>query len=397
MAESGLICKILQICYNHVTRCFASGAGLNAMVPKRITQIAMDEIARRFHFSLAGYDLNGGQIASAGGDVRGLSAEDLRRFAHSKKTRVTAGENALIKVLSMDEPVMIAAVDAGAGQEAVEITDLVLHLLSCHQRVRFETEDFLRRLFTGNVSSADMTGCACELGLDQPCKRVVYVISFEGNRGMALTDRLCEDLRTGLADFVMTLRHSKVVVIHNALDAEEEEAQARESLEATVRQTAEILTEQRIRVGCGCYAKEIGALRRSYEEAVAAIETGRMFDPQKMFHRYDDLLFEHLVCHLPKPFCRWFLNESVGENFFDDLDEEMTKTATVFLDNTMNAAETSKQLFFHRNTLYYRLSNIQDQSGLDLRKFRDASIFKLGWAIHRYVKKNHVSDSEEML
>ena len=129
---------------------------------------------------------------------------------------------------------------------------------------------------------------------------------------------------------------------------------------------------------------------------MAAIETGRLFNPQDKVHRYEELLIEHLVRHLPRTFCKWFLRHTFSEDFFEDLDREMARTATVYLDNDMNAAEAGKQLYFHRNAVHYRLDSIRRQSGLDLRKFRDASLFKLGWAIHRYAGDDEVRDNGEV-
>ena len=34
-------------------------------------------------------------------------------------------------------------------------------------------------------------------------------------------------------------------------------------------------------------------------------------------------------------------------------------------------------MFIHRNTLTYRLDRIQRETGLDLRKFSDAAVFRL--------------------
>ena len=43
-------------------------------------------------------------------------------------------------------------------------------------------------------------------------------------------------------------------------------------------------------------------------------------------------------------------------------------------------SETSRKLFVHRNTLVYRLEKIKKITGLDLREFEDAIVFKV--ALH---------------
>ena len=48
-----------------------------------------------------------------------------------------------------------------------------------------------------------------------------------------------------------------------------------------------------------------------------------------------------------------------------------------FFENNLNVSETSRGLFVHRNTLVYRLEKIKKLTGLDLREFDDAIVFKV--------------------
>jgi len=58
-------------------------------------------------------------------------------------------------------------------------------------------------------------------------------------------------------------------------------------------------------------------------------------------------------------------------------DPIMTGTAEEFLLCSLNIAEACRKLYLHRNTLLYRLDKIQELTGLDIRVFSDAMIFKL--------------------
>ncbi|MBR6542644.1 MAG: helix-turn-helix domain-containing protein, partial [Anaerotignum sp.] len=60
-------------------------------------------------------------------------------------------------------------------------------------------------------------------------------------------------------------------------------------------------------------------------------------------------------------------------------------TVNKFFENNLNVSETSRQLYIHRNTLVYRLDKLQKMTGLDLRNFDDAIIFKITLMVSKYM------------
>ena len=59
-----------------------------------------------------------------------------------------------------------------------------------------------------------------------------------------------------------------------------------------------------------------------------------------------------------------------------------------FFENNLNVSETSRGLFVHRNTLVYRLEKIRKLTGLDLRNFDDAIVFKVALMVKKYLSAN---------
>ena len=55
----------------------------------------------------------------------------------------------------------------------------------------------------------------------------------------------------------------------------------------------------------------------------------------------------------------------------------LPETIRAFFQNDLNVSTTARQLFIHRNTLLYRIEKIRKATGLDLRKFDDAVIFRM--------------------
>ena len=85
-----------------------------------------------------------------------------------------------------------------------------------------------------------------------------------------------------------------------------------------------------------------------------------------------------------------FMDEVFPGTTPDEFDEETLLTIRKFFDNSLNVSETSRQLYIHRNTLVYRLEKIKKLTGLDLREFDDAIVFKVALMVKKYLDSSPV-------
>ena len=85
-----------------------------------------------------------------------------------------------------------------------------------------------------------------------------------------------------------------------------------------------------------------------------------------------------------------FIREIFDSKSPDDFDEETLTTINKFFENSLNVSETSRKLFVHRNTLVYRLEKIKKLTGLDLREFEDAIVFKVALMVKKYLTANPI-------
>ena len=116
-----------------------------------------------------------------------------------------------------------------------------------------------------------------------------------------------------------------------------------------------------------------------------AIEVGKVFENDKMIVHYDNLGIGRLIYQLPTTLCEMYLNEVFKKNSIDSLDQETLYTINKFFENNLNVSETSRKLFVHRNTLVYRLEKIKKLTGLDLREFDHAIVFKVALMVKKYL------------
>ena len=134
----------------------------------------------------------------------------------------------------------------------------------------------------------------------------------------------------------------------------------------------------------------IKELARSFKEAQVALEVGKVFDTEKTIVSYDNLGIARLIYQLPTTLCETFLKEIFKKGSIESLDQETLFTIQRFFDNNLNVSETSRKLFVHRNTLVYRLEKIKKLTGLDLREFDHAIVFKIALMVKKYLTANPV-------
>ena len=76
------------------------------------------------------------------------------------------------------------------------------------------------------------------------------------------------------------------------------------------------------------------------------------------------------------------------EGFYDVYrDKELINTAEELFKCHLNISEASRRLYLHRNTLLYRIDKIKNLTGLDIKKFEEAVVFRTVVAIFNLKRK----------
>ncbi len=107
-------------------------------------------------------------------------------------------------------------------------------------------------------------------------------------------------------------------------------------------------------------------LPRAYDEALTAVHVGRQVDGGSGLAHFDQLGIYRLLALVPDSAdLRRFVTESLGELATDDVPEhaDLRNTLSVLIDTNLNVAETARRLFFHYNTLRYRIAKLERMLG----------------------------------
>ena len=107
-------------------------------------------------------------------------------------------------------------------------------------------------------------------------------------------------------------------------------------------------------------------LPAAYEEALSAVSVGRQLHGASALTHFDGLGVFRLLSLIPDSSeLRRFVEESLGPLAGDDVSEnaDLRTTLSVLIDTNMNVAETARLLFFHYNTLRYRIAKLERMLG----------------------------------
>ena len=132
-----------------------------------------------------------------------------------------------------------------------------------------------------------------------------------------------------------------------------------------------------IRVGIGTKTDDLNDLRRSFQEGREALRLGMKYHRRDHIYLYSEFTLERIVDCFPEEEMNRIRSIYFRTNGLSAFNDEMLETVRCFMKNDLNLTAASRQLFIHRNTLNYRLDKIKKETGLDLRSFQDAVIFKL--------------------
>ena len=141
--------------------------------------------------------------------------------------------------------------------------------------------------------------------------------------------------------------------------------------------TVEEETGLRLRAGVSDVHRAPEEWPAGYREALSALETGDRFRRKAPVQVYGRQLLERMVEQIPPEIRKSLRRQVFGEHPERVLTPETAETAESFFEADLNLSVAARQMFVHRNTLTYRLDRIQKETGLDLRVFRDAVIFRL--------------------
>lgn len=279
----------------------------------------------------------------------------------------------------------------GTDETAYKYVSLLSVALSNLQQFydkKYDRNNFVKNVVLDNILPGDIQLKARELHFNSSVTRVVFLIRIVASNDVSAFDVIQNLFPDKSKDFVFTISETDIVLIKEVRP--NIESGDLEKLAFSIADT--LLSEfyTRVNIGVGTVVDNVRNLAVSFREAQIALEVGKVFDTDKSIISYENLGIARLIYHLPTNLCETFLKEVFKKGSIESLDQETLFTIQKFFENNLNVSETSRKLFVHRNTLVYRLEKIKKLTGLDLREFDHAIIFKIALMVKKYLSSNPV-------
>ena len=307
------------------------------------------------------------------------------RVSGSDQT-VTFGQKTFRGILNSANQLEYAAFCTGDDEQAKLLCNMAYIAMNdarVHYEEKHDRGTFVKNIIMDNILPGDIYIRAKELHFATEAPRAVFMVRQVDHSDVAAVDVLANLFPDKLQDFVLSINETDIAIIKqlNALPSGDELEKIARNVEDALKNELFIKSV----IGIGTVAEHLRELADAYKEAQTAVDVGKVFDTEKSIINYENLGIGRLIYQLPTTLCEIFLSEVFKKSSIDALDQETLFTINKFFENNLNVSETSRKLFVHRNTLVYRLEKIKKLTGLDLRQFDHAIVFKVALMVRKYL------------
>lgn len=271
--------------------------------------------------------------------------------------------------------------------EAEETKSYLLHqldsLIASYKEVNSK-EAIYKKWITGDLETHELIHTAKRLHVSLSDPRAVFLVESKetmNNSVMAILKHAFPDTSHV---WLVPMSSCQLAIVYTFTEEVSEE-----TLDSTAYLVMDLLNTEaliQVNVAFSAVTGHLNQLPNAYQEASLALNVGRIFYPGQYVYPYNKLGIGRLIYGLSKERCSAYLQEVIGTDSPSFFQPETVHVINCFLDNNLNIAETTRRLHMHRNTLIYRLEQIQKETGLDIRQFHDAMTIKTVLFVFNYMK-----------
>ncbi|ONI48121.1 MAG: CdaR family transcriptional regulator [Candidatus Epulonipiscioides saccharophilum] len=354
------------------------------MITNQVLQNIVDGLKMITRRDICILDAEAKVVATTGESLLGEYKEEVSSFITSAADSQEMLGSFYVKVFDEYIVEYIVAIKGGDDEayKLGKMTAFQIKNLLVAYKERFDKDNFIKNLLLDNLLLVDIYNRAKKLHVENSVPRVVYLIENVDVGEVSITETVRSLFPDKNLDFVTAVDDKSIILVKTLDSKSEEEVQEHADM---IYNT--LLSEALIQVaiGVGTVVYDLKDVSNSYKEAAMSLEVGKIFNYEAKISTYSKLGVGRIIYQLPVTLCRMFIDEVLKGKKITHFDEETLSTVNKFFENSLNVSETSRQLYIHRNTLVYRLDKLLKMTGLDLREFDDAIVFKITIMVSQYM------------
>ena len=357
------------------------------MISNLVLQNTVEGMQKITHSDFVVYNVDG-RIVAETGDRNPIHEHEVVDFAGLPDISMRVSSGYLFKIYDDFQVEYVLAVldTTDQGMMTGKMAAFQIQNLIVAYRERYDKDSFIKNLLLDNLLLVDIYNRAKKLHIETEARRVVFILETSEDKDYSTLESVKAVFAGKSGDFITAVDEKSIIVIKEL--EENDGAPELEKIAQSILNALDSNPEDDMHVAYGTIIHELREVSRSYKEARMALDVGKIFFGDQNVIAYSSLGIGRLIYQLPIKLCELFLHEVFKKGDISLLDSETILTINKFFENDLNVSETSRQLFVHRNTLVYRLEKIYKLTGLDLRKFDQAIVFKVAMMVHKYLTSN---------
>lgn len=326
-----------------------------------------------------------------------IACSDLTQIGSVKKIEIPnnielknvfTDESYTYKIFNFQPNLQYIIFVEGVDEISTQYVNIVAIMLKNSKKYydeKHNKNDFIKNIALSNILPSDVYTKAREFNLKAEVNRVIFLVKVDYNDNIRTYEILNSCFIKKNKDFIFNVSSREIALVKEFDNYVLDSANIKK-IATKIFETLKTKIKSKIVVGFSSRFDNIRKLEQSFKEANVALNVGEIFGDSEKIVDYNNLGICRIIYQLPTTLCETFLKEVFKKVPLESLDAETFTTIYTFFSNNLNVSETSKKLFIHRNTLVYRLEKIKKLTGLDIRKFEDAIIFKISTMIQKYLK-----------
>ena len=335
-------------------------------------------------------DTSGSIIASTNPESEGQSDSASRAVMLSEDQFSSTSDKSYMKITINDQVRYIAYLNGTDANSRVNLSLLGewIKTVVKEHGTDAEKELFIKSVLLENELVGEIPIKARDFKINCNEPRLVIVVRTSEEDGANTLDILQSIYGETSNAAVFAMDEATSIIVLNVAELVSSDGDRNAFVDETSQAILDSLNNEGITayIGVGSFVPVFQQIAKSYRDSMLALRVGKIFEKNCYISKYNQLGIGRLIYQLPSTLCRMFIDEVFPNEAYRSLDEDTLATIDCFFENTLNGSETSRELFVHRNTLVYRLDKVKKNTGLDLRSFDDAVLFKMASMVRTYLQ-----------